>query len=277
MKTLVIADNDSVVEKIKNSLEKANIDAIYYRWLLKALDNIEEISPDLVIISAAEYPRHWKTLVQYCKSGILKKCPEFILYRNDDISEEELNKEKALGIKGVFTNFVSNHLEELLKEERTSKAQEEVSVKEEIKLSQNTKADSNLVDCPIPSVSDILNCKADSINIPSVDNLLMFEDIQKELKEDKTQDITVENEVEELVTEEKNKSENFVSTSLPNVDNILAESSVIPRVDMLIPDFTPSVESLEETSIPTVDYVFENTAAGKRKHSLLAKIQELYG
>ena len=114
MKTLVIADNDEIVKDILCTLDKKGMDSIVYRWLLKALDNLEEISPDLIIISAFEYPRHWKTLVQFCKSGITRKIPVFILYRQEEISEEELNKEKALGVYGVFYDSKSSELENLL-------------------------------------------------------------------------------------------------------------------------------------------------------------------
>ena len=44
MKTLIICDDESVISKIDTFLQKNGIDTIIYRWLLKALDNLEEIT-----------------------------------------------------------------------------------------------------------------------------------------------------------------------------------------------------------------------------------------
>ena len=70
MKALLISDDESIVTPLDSYLKNHQFDTIIYKWLIKALDNIEEIKPDLIVISAAEYPRHWKTLVQFVKSGI---------------------------------------------------------------------------------------------------------------------------------------------------------------------------------------------------------------
>ncbi|MDR1588437.1 MAG: hypothetical protein LBS57_13370, partial [Treponema sp.] len=35
------------------------IEIIHYSQALKAMDNIEEINPDAIIISACDFPRHW--------------------------------------------------------------------------------------------------------------------------------------------------------------------------------------------------------------------------
>lgn len=101
MKALVIADDDVVLGRIKNLLNKMNIDMIVYRWLLKALDNVEEIEPQLVIISTRDYPRHWKTFVQYT-SGLNISQPKVILFADREFSLDEKKKAQALGINGIF-------------------------------------------------------------------------------------------------------------------------------------------------------------------------------
>ena len=70
MKAIIISDDSKTIEVLDKVLVEHNFDTIIYRWLLKALDNIEEIRPDLVIVSVSEYPRHWKTLTQFVASGI---------------------------------------------------------------------------------------------------------------------------------------------------------------------------------------------------------------
>lgn len=288
MKTLVIADNDEIVKDILCTLDKKGMDSIVYRWLLKALDNLEEISPDLIIISAFEYPRHWKTLVQFCKSGITRKIPVFILYRQEEISEEELNKEKALGVYGVFYDSKSSELENLLSQLQNEAPAAEVSTPvANISSSSANKSDA-LEDCKLPTVMDILTTHTEETFLPTVDNLFMLEGIElpeqafeiineapaevlsADLPEVISEELTEDNEVAEL-----NDSED--SCKLPTVDSLIKDSSVFPTVDTLIQEFQPSLVSMGETVIPSVDCVFDKIKAKRRRPSLLAKIEELYG
>ena len=102
MKAIIICDDDEVIGKVDAALASLSCDTIIYRWLLKALDNIEEIRPDIVVVSASDYPRHWKTLTQFIKSGIAGKIPDVILYVPKSFSETEKMKAQKLGIKGIF-------------------------------------------------------------------------------------------------------------------------------------------------------------------------------
>ena len=102
MKAIIICDDDEVIGKVDAALASLSYDTIIYRWLLKALDNIEEIRPDIVVVNASDYPRHWKTLTQFIKSGIAGKIPDVILYVPKSFSETEKMKAQKLGIKGIF-------------------------------------------------------------------------------------------------------------------------------------------------------------------------------
>lgn len=102
MKAIIICDDEEVIGKVDAALASLSYDTIIYRWLLKALDNIEEIRPDLVVVSASDYPRHWKTLTQFIKSGIAEKISDVILYVPKSFSETEKMKAQKLGIKGIF-------------------------------------------------------------------------------------------------------------------------------------------------------------------------------
>ena len=113
MKALLIADDDDVIKKIQTALSSDGFDVITYRWLLKALDNIEEISPEAIIVSASSYPRHWKTLAQFVKSEITGFVPKIILYSERDFSEEDIKKSEILGIDGIFYSVESEGLKEL--------------------------------------------------------------------------------------------------------------------------------------------------------------------
>lgn len=109
MKALVIADDESVIARFNSILTCCGYDCIVYRWLLKALDNVEEIAPHLVVISARDYPRHWKTFAQYI-SGILGKTnPKIILYIDKDFSLDEKKKAQALNITAMLPSECSDN------------------------------------------------------------------------------------------------------------------------------------------------------------------------
>lgn len=113
MKALIISDDEFFVSQSVSFLKENDFDVIIYKWLLKALDNIEEIHPDLIILSTNEYPRHWKTLVQFVKSGIGGEKIFLCLYEPLKLSEDDEEKAKVLGINGYFRSFSSDELYEV--------------------------------------------------------------------------------------------------------------------------------------------------------------------
>lgn len=113
MKALLIAEDEQTTNAILPAIKEAGAEPIVYRWLLKALDNVEEIAPDIVVISTAEYPRHWKTFVQFTKSGIGGIVPRVILYNSRPMSDDEKSKARSLGVFGMFSSLDEQGLTEL--------------------------------------------------------------------------------------------------------------------------------------------------------------------
>ena len=111
MKALIISDDTSTICRLDDFLTKQGFGTIIYRWLLKALDNIEEIRPDCVIVSSSEYPRHWKTLVQFLKSGIGGNKIGIYLYEPKALDEDDQKKAVALGVTGYITSLEESELE----------------------------------------------------------------------------------------------------------------------------------------------------------------------
>ena len=68
MKALLVLEDKEKLSLLNKKLTETGYDTICYQWLLKALDNIEEIAPHLIFISAIDYPRHWKTFVQHVRT-----------------------------------------------------------------------------------------------------------------------------------------------------------------------------------------------------------------
>jgi len=112
MKALIISDDETIVTPIDNYLRNNQFDTIIYKWMIKAIDNIEEIKPNLIVISASEYPRHWKTLVQFVKSGIGGENVKIFLYEPEQISEDDKKKSEELGVS-YFSSLQEAELKKL--------------------------------------------------------------------------------------------------------------------------------------------------------------------
>lgn len=117
MKALLILDDDEALSALDSFLRAHRFDTIMYRWFLKALDNLEEVAPDLIIISVKDYPRHWKTLAGFIKSGIAGKECGIILFSPHELSSDEKEKARALGVAGILYSYDTgglNGLEKIL-------------------------------------------------------------------------------------------------------------------------------------------------------------------
>ena len=95
MKALLISESDEILNSYAAFFKEAGYDTVCYRWLLKAMDNLEEIEPRVVFIDGFGYPRHWKTLAQYIKTSF-KNAP--LVFLAADLSDEETKKADCLDV-----------------------------------------------------------------------------------------------------------------------------------------------------------------------------------
>lgn len=109
MKALLITDTDTSVRMIQDNIGQYGFDIIRYRSAIKAWDNLEEIAPDVVFISAVDFPRHWKTIVQYVRSDTGKDRTVIILLTNERFTPEDADKAVHIGVQAI----VSEHLDSI--------------------------------------------------------------------------------------------------------------------------------------------------------------------
>lgn len=118
MKALVISDRQEIIDYVTPLVKQKGFDLIHYRWIIKALDNIEEIQPDIIVLSAGEYPRHWKTLAGFVQSGIGGNDVKVYLYETSPLSKEDEEKAKGLGVLSFIESFSeSEEIEKNIEEE----------------------------------------------------------------------------------------------------------------------------------------------------------------
>ncbi|MDR2631543.1 MAG: PilZ domain-containing protein, partial [Spirochaetaceae bacterium] len=101
MKLLLILGSDETFNLVSHYIRPLGFDLIRYNHVQKAMDNIEEIDPSGIVISANDFPRHWKTLVQFVRADRdREKCP-VILLTNEQFPLEEASKAFYIGVNGI--------------------------------------------------------------------------------------------------------------------------------------------------------------------------------
>lgn len=120
MKALLLIDNDRTADLASFYLRPLGFEPVRYRSPLKALDNLEEIQPDAVIISARDFPRHWKVMAASVRAEHSKEECVLILLKGEFFSLDEADKASQLGINGVVKDNLDDrheqaHLQRLLK------------------------------------------------------------------------------------------------------------------------------------------------------------------
>lgn len=111
MKALLIIADDSIAGLAGFYLKPLGLDIIRYRDPLKALDNLEEIDPDAIVMSARDFPRHWKSIVVNVRSTRAKTACAIVILKGDWFPFEEAAKAAYLGVNGVVREDFGDRVE----------------------------------------------------------------------------------------------------------------------------------------------------------------------
>ena len=124
MKVLLVAAKDDFKNLLSYHLNPVGFEIVHYRDPVKALDNLEELNPDLVLFHSGDFPRHWKPLLEFLRNIRNKEETVFILIKGEKTDLEEVAKATHLGANGfVSENFSDKQeiyrLEELFRRYKT--------------------------------------------------------------------------------------------------------------------------------------------------------------
>jgi DNA-binding response OmpR family regulator len=111
MKLLLVLASDETYKLISLYVKPLGFDLIRYHQALKAMDNIDETDPAAIIISARDFPRHWKAMVQFVRSERPKEACPIILLKDDNFPLEETSQAFYLGVSGIVTEDLGNNSE----------------------------------------------------------------------------------------------------------------------------------------------------------------------
>jgi hypothetical protein len=112
MKALLLIESDRIADIARFYLKPLGFEVIRYRNPVKAIDNIAEICPDALLISARDFPRHWKILAQMVRSEKAKDECVIVLLKGEAFPLEEAAKAAFLGINGVVKDDLDDKREQ---------------------------------------------------------------------------------------------------------------------------------------------------------------------
>ncbi len=122
MKIMLVYDKDETYQVLEQHLQPRGFEFITYKNPLKAMDNIDEVDPHIVLFSAEDFPRHWKPFINLLRKDRNKDDCVFILLvgnffpfeeaakavhlqTNGIISEDFKDKRKMLHIEGLLSRY----------------------------------------------------------------------------------------------------------------------------------------------------------------------------
>ncbi|MBQ7906087.1 MAG: hypothetical protein IJ361_10070 [Spirochaetaceae bacterium] len=261
MKAVIIAESENIIEEFSQYYKENGYDIIVYRWLMKAMDNIEEIDPDLIFINAEEYPRHWKVLCQYVAG--LNKNPKIVLYSSSVLNDEDKNKAKILNIDSVINS--SEDLQEICTLEElcptTTESEQEIESEPVIEVEpekdfvhhEEVAQEIEIVQ-EIPKITPEIDVEQDNEivqEIPEIspeNEVVQDSEVEQEIKEVESENKTIQS--EEIFEEEKKLNCKFLFTHPNSFVLITGEVKefAIPKL-VFIPD------NIEDTKDLTVDTI----------------------
>lgn len=103
MKVMLVSDSEELRPIIQESFSYHNADVIHYDNPIKAMDNLEEIEPDVVLFGATDFPRHWKPFIAYLRNTFSRRETVFVLLVSDDFDSDEREKAEHLQVNAVIT------------------------------------------------------------------------------------------------------------------------------------------------------------------------------
>jgi len=118
MTILVISASTELRTIVQEAIPKQSVlQIIHYRNPVKAMDNVEEIKPSLILFSYSDYPRHWKPFLSYIRASLSREEAPFVLLSNIEISALETEKIIELEVNSVLLGDIgSERLQSQLKD-----------------------------------------------------------------------------------------------------------------------------------------------------------------
>ena len=104
MTILIIANDRDLKAKFHKYFGHIGYSVVQYIKPLKAMDNLDEIKPDVLICNASDYPRHWKLIVKQIRENRNRNDVVVVLLIASTFDSSEADKAAILGVNILFPN-----------------------------------------------------------------------------------------------------------------------------------------------------------------------------
>ena len=101
MKILLVSERDELKGHIRRNFMPRGAEIIQYYNPIKAMDNLDEVEPDVVLFSALDFPRHWKPFLIFLRDSRAREQCVFVILTGDEFDHEEADKAQALQVNGI--------------------------------------------------------------------------------------------------------------------------------------------------------------------------------
>lgn len=101
---LMLVKDDNPWTGLERLLAGRGIAVVHYRDPLKALDNMTETKPAIVVCDLQDFPRHWKILVNVLRQDRGKDEAAFLLVGTGPAPMAEAEKALHLGVNGILSS-----------------------------------------------------------------------------------------------------------------------------------------------------------------------------
>ena len=101
MKILLVSERDELKKYIRRNFMPRGAEIIQYYNPIKAMDNLDEVEPDVVLFSALDFPRHWKPFLIFLRDSKAREQCVFVILTGDEFDHEEADKAQALQVNGI--------------------------------------------------------------------------------------------------------------------------------------------------------------------------------
>jgi len=99
---LILAEDKSLKTRFNSFFTRLGYSVIQYTHPLKIMDNLDEISPDILLCDTTDYPRHWKLIVKQLRENRERHETAVILLVDKSFDPEEADKAAFLGVNFLF-------------------------------------------------------------------------------------------------------------------------------------------------------------------------------
>jgi len=108
MKILLVSTDIDFKKSLEKNIKPIGFEVIHYTNPIKAMDNLIEVEPDLVLADGVQFPRHWKILLKLLRDEFDKEKSVFILLTDQSFDIQEAAKAIHLGANALLDHSIQN-------------------------------------------------------------------------------------------------------------------------------------------------------------------------